>query len=885
FGSRFWWGDPESGSYYSNGWFDRDHLTAKELEEIRTGKSTLDRLKQKTRKKSYRGDFFRRYGIGGGHAGEFGAPGFAQRSKGRLERDSADKGVNESVPRKSAERLEGKLKESAEKLSASAEPKPAPARERKDFKDTAFFSSKVRTDKNGKATVKFTYPDNLTTWRITVRGATADTKVGQAKTTTMVTKNIIIRLIEPRFFMEFDELVVSTIVHNRFDTAQKVTVKLDIPVVLSNSESLPSSAEDRLTFEKKVVVPAKGEIRLDWPVRVHSEGKIRITATALSEKESDMVTLVCDSYRHGIEKFKTIAGVMTKNDEVRDVNLTLPEDYDPDKTWIRVGLTPTVATACIDAVPYLIRYPYGCIEQTMSRFMPAVVVRGTLKDLGVNLDDVRKRRELVKTDKWDRGSINLFMYNPVFDDATLNSVIQASLARIQSWQNGDGGWGWFRGFSSDPYMTAYVVHGLTLAIERGIEIDQAMLNRALTFLGKHFLIERNIHRAAFIAYALAPYHESKAFAQRDQYNRYVDKLMEKRENFNALSRAYFALALQTAGRFKEAKLLIENIEDYAKYDAQAGTAYWKTSSDGWWFWWNNALETNTAVLRALAAIKPNHKYIEPLARWVLNHRQGNRWESTKGSALAILALMDYAKARGELEANYDLEIYHSGKLLRKLHITKENLLTVEPSLFIYSDDVMAGKGRFRFVKHGAGSFAYTLTLKTYDISVPIKKEGYEIFVERKYYKLTEKIVNPKATDGSRRITWEKTLLKDMSEVTSGDLIEVVIEIDSKNDYEYVLFDDMKPAGCEAVSQRSGYTWADGLGVFMEFHDERVSMFCAWVPQGKHTLTYRLRAETPGKFHALPTVSRAMYAPLVRANSSEMRLKIKDKPAESKPNKK
>ncbi|MGE0435292.1 MAG: hypothetical protein AB7K09_20945, partial [Planctomycetota bacterium] len=111
------------------------------------------------------------------------------------------------------------------------------------------------------------------------------------------------------------------------------------------------------------------------------------------------------------------------------------------------------------------------------------------------------------------------------------------------------------------------------------------------------------------------------------------------------------------------------------------------------------------------------------------------------------------------------------------------------------------------------------------------------------------------------------------------MIEVLLRVDSKNDYEYVLFEDYKPSGCETDNAKSGYTYADGLGVFIEFRDERTAMFAAWVPQGKHTLTYRLRAETPGVFHAAPTRSEAMYAPLVRANSASFILRVDDKPRE------
>ena len=71
--------------------------------------------------------------------------------------------------------------------------------------------------------------------------------------------------------------------------------------------------------------------------------------------------------------------------------------------------------------------------------------------------------------------------------------------------------------------------------------------------------------------------------------------------------------------------------------------------------------------------------------------------------------------------------------------------------------------------------------------------------------------------------YEREPLDDLATVTSGDLIEVELEIDSKNDYEYLLFEDMKAAGFEPVEVRSGYT-ATGMGAYMELRDHRVTFF-------------------------------------------------------------
>jgi uncharacterized protein YfaS (alpha-2-macroglobulin family) len=85
---------------------------------------------------------------------------------------------------------------------------------------------------------------------------------------------------------------------------------------------------------------------------------------------------------------------------------------------------------------------------------------------------------------------------------------------------------------------------------------------------------------------------------------------------------------------------------------------------------------------------------------------------------------------------------------------------------------------------------------------------------------------------------------------------------------------MKPAGFEPDDVRSGYT-NEGPGAYREFRDNRVAFFVRELPLGKHNLTYRLRAEIPGKFSALPAKAAAMYAPELRANSDGMRLGVED----------
>jgi uncharacterized protein YfaS (alpha-2-macroglobulin family) len=112
-------------------------------------------------------------------------------------------------------------------------------------------------------------------------------------------------------------------------------------------------------------------------------------------------------------------------------------------------------------------------------------------------------------------------------------------------------------------------------------------------------------------------------------------------------------------------------------------------------------------------------------------------------------------------------------------------------------------------------------------------------------------------------------------LTSGDLLEVELLVESKNAYEQLVFEDMKPSGCEPVELRSGTRYGGGLCSNLELRDDRVAFFVTNLPQGKRLLSYRMRAETPGTFHALPLTGYAMYAPTVRCLSDEGNFTIED----------
>jgi uncharacterized protein YfaS (alpha-2-macroglobulin family) len=174
-------------------------------------------------------------------------------------------------------------------------------------------------------------------------------------------------------------------------------------------------------------------------------------------------------------------------------------------------------------------------------------------------------------------------------------------------------------------------------------------------------------------------------------------------------------------------------------------------------------------------------------------------------------------------------------------------------------------------------------LTNFTLEDDIAKAGLEIKVERKYYKLTpvDKTIDVAGGRGQaveqRVEKYDRTEIPNLGIVQSGDLIEVELLIDSKNDYEYIMFEDMKAAGCEPVALRSGYN-DNEMGAYIELRDEKVTLFVRRLERGQHSVSYRVRAEIPGRFSALPTVAQAMYAPELRGNSDELKLRIEDRPA-------
>jgi uncharacterized protein YfaS (alpha-2-macroglobulin family) len=194
--------------------------------------------------------------------------------------------------------------------------------------------------------------------------------------------------------------------------------------------------------------------------------------------------------------------------------------------------------------------------------------------------------------------------------------------------------------------------------------------------------------------------------------------------------------------------------------------------------------------------------------------------------------------------------------------------------------VPSGEHVVEIRRRGVGPVYFNAYLTNFTLEDPITKAGLEVKVERKFYRLvpedqTKTVAGSRGQAIDQKVEkYRRELLEDGATLESGELVEVELEIESKNDYEYIIFEDLKAAGFEAVELRSGYT-ANGLGAYTEYRDNRVTFFIRALARGRHSVSYRLYAEIPGRFSALPAQAAGMYAPELKGNSDEAKLSIVD----------
>ena len=696
---------------------------------------------------------------------------------------------------------------------------------RQDFKDTAYFDGRVTTDKNGTAQVKVSLPENLTTWRADVRAVTDDTLVGQTTGELVSTKPLFVQLQTPRFFIAGDEVTLGAIVHNNGEQQLKVQVSLEAEGVELNSPA-----------EQSLDVPAKQQAYVTWDVTVQNVSRVDLTAHATSGSFTDASKPALGTLSdQGIPVFnfsvpETVgtAGLLGEAGSVTE-GFQLPNALDYTDASLSVEVSPSLAASLKDGLTYLEDFPYLCLEQTVSRFLPNVVAARALKTAGVESGELQ---------------------------TNLDTNVNAALQRIYAKQNYDGGWSWWDSQTSDLQTSAYVVFGLMEAKEAGYTVSQSVLDNGVAFLRDHLSdLNRNdptwkYNRHAFVLYVLARGGELSSGR--------TNFIYENRTQLGLYGRAYLAQTMYLLDpNDKRIDSLMSDLGSATVMSA-AG-AHWEEQSVDYWNW-NTDTRTTAIVLDTFVQINPKNSVTANAVRWLMAHRNSGHWRSTQETTWSLISLTDWLTASNEYETNYQFAVGLNGDSLQQGQASPTNLLD-SIKLKVALKDLLKDEVNYLVLTRGdgTGNLYYTAYMSATLPVEQVQPLDQGISVSRQYFELTD--------------TKNKT---PITEASRGDLVRVRVTIVAPAALHYAVIDDPLPAGLEAIDSSLAtdtavptvYTLQDyserGWGWWYfdhtELRDEKVVLSAQYLPAGTYVYTYVARASTAGTFKVIPTTASEFYFP-------------------------
>ena len=700
---------------------------------------------------------------------------------------------------------------------------------------SAYWSATVRTDKTGRAAATFKLPDTLTNWRVAVTAVSAKMHVGTGDARIRSTRSIMVWPMLPRTFTEGDEVRIFGLVHNRNDREQAVRVHLKA----STGEVLGQA-------EQTVKVPAKGSVPVYWSYRAGTASATDLTMSAAGEGGNDSVLKHVPIAARVLPERVTASGVVGKD----ALKVDLPADFDPARASITVTVAPTLAADLVDTLPYLVEYPYGCVEQTMSRFLPAIRVAQILK-----LGGIATLKDL---------------------ELQLPGVVAAGQKRLIELQQPDGGWAWQGSGATHEMMTPYALLGLIqsedagypcpnpAAVERGLaRLHQYLDQMASAWDGpgdrrwrkgeiNDSLFCLTVYASRDTKYDLSPWWDRIAANIGADY----------------VSDYGHALALELASR-KGRKDLADKLAAELRRRAVKNGDRVSWTSAGFSRWGDNTTEITAAVLKALVAHDPNDPLVPGILNFFNSTKRGNRWDSTKDTACVLYALCDYLASRQS-------RAVAAGALTIAVNGVEGGAVELDgpTSRSVTFSGKALKPGENRFTVSGPGTSGSALARVVVSFTRGERAEASA----RSYGVTVERTVFLREANG----TW--SALKSGATVPAGSYLKIraTATPDVGTQFQYTLLESPKPAGCETVPAADsrfqparyhplGYVLREDRDGMSAFHYEHVKGDRAVL-----AAEYVVHTEFTGEFHIPPARVELMYKPTVWGCSSTFVLNVSEK---------
>jgi alpha-2-macroglobulin len=694
---------------------------------------------------------------------------------------------------------------------------------RKDFRATAVFSPTLTTDEHGRARLTVRMPDSLTRFRVVALATARDRYFGKGEGTIVTQRTVNARTVAPRFLSQGDTFSLPVVVQNLGSAARTI----ELAVRAANLESVGPAG-------KRVVVAGgqRAEVRFDFATR--ARGKAVIQTIAVSGDFADASTLELPVYVPATTE--TFATYGTVDDAPAFERLVVPDDVFAEVGGVEVELASTQLASLTDAYWYLHAYPYECAEQRSSRMLATAAMADVLA--AFEAPGRPTRAELVAQRSADAGV----------------------LAREQK---PDGGWGYFRGTDSDPFVTQQVLsalaaHGIKDAVtRRAIGYVERRLATLLEQLGKAAALPAaqrgdRVDHPMWVALAAAQLTALGAAGQdvRPRAQR-LHQLATALDAYpiDAKARLLALVARSERARAMRDKLLAEVLSATHETAAAATVTAQYALSERLLLVSNT--KTSALVLDALLREAPDHPLVTKLARGVLDGRAHGRWRSTQENLVALQALRRYFDVHEKVTPSYTGKLWFgSAAYTEQAFVGRSS--TRGRAVLDWTTLRPGTSHDLALVKDGAGRMYYRvgITYAPKRLDVPALDAG---FIVRRSYRAVDDPGDVVETPRGYRIRL-------------GAKVLVTLEAINTTTRHAVALVDPIPAGLEpvnenlAIAERAVRVSGDAHWDHVNIRDDRIEAFEMQLAAGSHRFSYTARATTPGTFGAAPTKAEEMYSP-------------------------
>jgi hypothetical protein len=713
---------------------------------------------------------------------------------------------------------------------------------REDFPDTAYWSATLVTDANGEASLTLPLPDSLTTWQIDLRGVTVDTLVGQTQAQIVTSKDVLVRPVTPRFLVAGDHAQLAAIVQNNTPNPLEAQVSL---------QAVGFGLDEGQLAAQQVTLPANGRVRVEWLGTAGDVGEVELVFAVQAGEYQDAARPAQGNLpvlRYTARQAFATAGYLDQAGEKIEL-VSLPRAaLSGGASELQVELSPSLTAALLNALPVLEHFEYECTEQTLARFLPNLQVYQMLQAFDISAPEV---------------------------EARLERTLQPGLLKLLARQNDDGGWGWWSGEASSPYITAYALFGLVQAQQAGSSIPPEALQRSIDYLNSVRLNPAEVS-APYELDRLAMVHFALAQADAPDASGALG-LFALRDQLSPWAKALLALALEQAVPGNpEAKTLLSELGTAAQRSATG--AFWSDDSPRWQNL-NSPVSTTGMVVYAIAQRDPASALLPDALRFLMSNRKaGGAWGSTFDSTWVLLAAAQYIQGTGELGADFTYAVNLNGQPLASGQAGGAGLLT-PVSAGVPASSLYPNNPNALSIERSAGSgrLYYTALL---DVSFPaeqVEPLNRGLSLTRQYF------LRSACTSGE---------CEPIATAPVGSPLTVRLALTVPRDAYYVVVEDFIPAGSEILdtslkTSQLGDPFIDegepeplydvrnpfgrgwGWWFFQQplIFDDHIAWAASYLPAGTYELTYTLTALQSGEFRVLPGRAYQFYFPEVQGSTA------------------